>query len=70
MSEIVQNVFYGVKLLEIVRLRDVYLELTKTNVETQLTESKASCRLKKVDNKVVLLVNSPYTNVIKVPFYF
>lgn len=70
MSEIVQNVFYGVKLLDIVRLRDVYLELTKTNVETQLTESKASCRLKKVDNKVVLLVNSPYTNVIKVPFYF
>jgi len=70
LSEIVQNVFYGVKLLEIVRLRDVYLELTKTNVETQLTESKASCRLKKVDNKVVLLVNSPYTNVIKVPFYF
>ena len=70
MSEIVQNVFYGLNLLDIVRLRDVYLELTKTNVETQLTESKASCRLKKVDNKVVLLVNSPYTNVIKVPFYF
>ncbi len=34
LSEIVQNVYEGLNLLDIVRLRDVYLELTKTNVET------------------------------------